>query len=104
MLSLRARQANCSVVGCKNHQCLYSLPATEQQKGQWLRFIFDDNVLAVVCVSLYVCVIHFTSDCFSNEGQYKAGFALTLTLLKGLVPTIPDPATAPGQLISFATV
>ena len=39
--SLRARHTNCSVVSCKNHhQCLYSVPATEQQKRQWLRFIF----------------------------------------------------------------
>ena len=41
MSSLKARHANSSVVGCKNqHQCLYSVPATEQQKRQWLRFIF----------------------------------------------------------------
>ena len=51
MLSLRARHANSSVVGCKNeHQCLYSVPATQQQKRQWLRFIFEDNVPAVVHV------------------------------------------------------
>ena len=31
-LSLRARHANCSVVGCINqHMCLYSVSATEQQ-------------------------------------------------------------------------
>ena len=73
MSSLRARHANCSVVGCINqHKCLYSVPATEEQKRQWLRFIFNDNAPAILPVSLYVCANHFTSDCFSNEGQYKA--------------------------------
>ena len=50
MSSLKARHANSSVVGCKNqHKCLYSVPATEQ-KRRWLRFIFNDNVPATVCV------------------------------------------------------
>ena len=44
-----------------------------------LCFIFNDNMLAVERVGLYVCANHFTWDCFSNEGQYKAGFASTLT-------------------------
>ena len=103
--SLRVRHAHFSVVGCKNqHQCLYSVPATEQQKRQRLCFIFNDNVPAAVRVSLYVCANHFTSDCFSNECQYKAGFASTLTLVKGSVSTIPDPATAPEPPISVAAV
>ena len=105
MSSLRVRQANFSVVGSKNqHQCLYSVPATEQQKRQWLCFIYNDNVPAAVRVSLYVCANHFTSDCFSNEGQYKAGFASTLTLVKGSEPTIPDPATAPEPQVRVAAV
>ena len=103
--SLRVRHTNCSVVGCKNqHQCLYTVPATEQQKRQWLSFIFNDNMPAAVSVSLNVCANHFTSDCFSNEGQYKAGFASTLTLVKGSVPPIPDPATAPESQVSVATL
>ena len=67
-----------------------------------MRFIFNDNVPAAVRVSLYVCAIHFTLDCFSNEGQYKAGFASTLTLVKGSVPNIQDPATAPEPQVSVA--
>ena len=56
MSSLRARHANCSVVGCINqHKCLYSVPAREQQKRQWLHFIFNVNVPAAVRVS--VCVL-----------------------------------------------
>ena len=96
MSSLSVRHSNCSVVVCKNqHQYLYTVTTAEQQKRQWLHFIFNDNVLAAGHVSLYVCTNHFSLDCFRNEGQYKAGFALTLTLIKGSVPTIPDPATAP---------
>ena len=103
MLSLRARHAICSVVGCNNqYQCLYAVPATEVQKRQWLRFIFNDNVSATLPVSLYVCANHFTLDCFSNEGQYKAGFASTLTLVKESVPTILDPATAPKPQVNVA--
>ena len=96
--------AQSSVFGCKNqHQCLYSVPATEEQKRQWLRFIFNDNVPAAVCVSLYVCANHFASDCFSNKGQNKAGFASTMTLVKGSVPTLRDPAIAPGPQVRVAT-
>ena len=101
MSLLRDRHAKCSVVGCKTqHKCLHSVPATEQQKRQWLHLIFNDNMPAAVRVSLYVCANHFTSDCFSKEGQYKAGFALTLALVKRSVPTIPDPATAPEPALS----
>ena len=104
MLSLKARHAYCSVVGCTNqHKSLYSVPTTEEQKSQWLLFIFNDNVPATVRVSLYVCANHFRSDCFSNEGQYKAGFVSTLTLVKGSVPTIRDPGTAPEPQVSVST-
>ena len=67
------------------------------------RFIFNNNMSATLPVILYVCANHFTSVCFSNEGQYKAGFASTLTLVKGSVPTIPDPATAPEPQVSVST-
>ena len=101
MLLLRARHAKCSVVGCKNqHKCPYSVPATEEQKRQWLCFFFYDNVLATVHVSLFVCAYHFTSDCFSNESQYKVGFASTQTFVKGSVPTIQDPVTAPEPQVN----
>ena len=91
-------------VACKNqHQCLYTVPATEQEKRQWLRFIFNDNVPVTFPVSLYVHANHFTSDCFSNKVQYKTSFASTLTLEKGSVPAIPDLATVPEPQVSVAT-
>ena len=64
---------------------------------------FKDNVPAAVRVSLCVCANHFTSDCFINEGKYKAGFALILTLIKGSVPLILDAATAPEPQVSVTT-
>ena len=65
--------------------------------------IFNDNVPATIRLSLFVYANHFKSDCFCKEGQYKAGFASTLTLIKGSVPTIWDPATAPEPQVSVAT-
>ena len=65
---------------------------------------FNDNVPAKLPVSLCVCANHFTLDCFSNEGQYKAGFDSTLTLVKASVPPIPDPVTAPKPPKSVAAV
>ena len=76
---------------------------TEQQKRQWSHLIFNNNVPAAVRVSLSVCANHFISDCFTNKGQYKAGFASTLTIVKGSIPTIPDPATAPEPQVRVAT-
>lgn len=105
MSSVRARHANCSVVGCRSqHKGLYSVPAAEEQKSRWLRFIFNDRAPATVPVGLFVCANHFTADCFSNQGQYKAGFASTLTLVKGSVPTIRDPAAAPEAQVSLGAL
>ena len=99
------RHANCSVVVVNVNISAYILSQLQKnRRDSGCISIFNNNVLAAVCVSLYVCANHFTSDCFSNEGQYKAGFASTLTLIKGSVPTIRDPATAPEPQVSVAAV
>ena len=69
-----------------------------------MRFIVNDNVPATLSVSLCVYANQFTLDCFSYGGRYKACFASTLTLIKGSVPTILDPATALEPQVSVAAV
>lgn len=101
MSSVGARRANCSVAGCKGqHRGLYSVPAAEEQKRRWLRFIFGDRAPAAVPASLFVRAKHFAADCFSNRGQYEAGLASPLSLVKGSVPTSRDPAAAPEAQVS----
>ena len=83
---------------------LSQLQNNRRDSGCFSYFKTKDNMPATVRISLCVCANCFTLDCFSNEGQYKAGFASTLTLVKGSVPAMPDPATAPEPLKSVATV
>ncbi|KAL7398437.1 hypothetical protein ABVT39_010016 [Epinephelus coioides] len=53
----------------------------------------EGNVPASVSKSVFVCANHFTTDCFSNEGQYKAGLATRLFLKDGSIPTVRGDAT-----------
>ena len=88
IVARRVRHTNSSVVGCLNqHQFLYSVPATG----------YASCWFVCVCLLLHIGLLQY-------EGQYKAGFASTLTLVKGSVPTIPDPATAPEPQVSVAVV
>ncbi len=85
----RHKTYHCWVVGCEEpHISLHRLPATEDQRAQWIHFIFEENVPTTIGKNLYVCANHFTSDCFSNFGQFNTGLATRLFLNPGAVPTI----------------
>lgn len=93
--AMSSRHANCSVVGCQSPRTgLFAVPAAEEQKRRWLRFIFKGRAPASVPGSLFVCANHFTADCFSS--QNRAG------LVNGSVPTIRDPPAAPEAQVSPA--
>uniref|UniRef100_A0A9J8D7P0 THAP-type domain-containing protein n=1 Tax=Cyprinus carpio carpio TaxID=630221 RepID=A0A9J8D7P0_CYPCA len=89
------KRFRCSVAGCMNpHSSLHLLPKSEPLKTRWINFVFKENAPSTLPKFIYVCANHFT-DCFVNEGQYKAGFAQKLLLKDGAVPTVRDPATPP---------
>jgi len=88
MAKVRAKHANCSVVGCTDeHRTLLRVPASERTREQWLGFIFNGNPPETVSKNLHVCASHFKPECFRNLGQYKAGFASKLFLNEGAIPT-----------------
>lgn len=65
---------------------------------QWVNFIFKGNAPQNIGKYVYVCANHFTPDCFVNEGQYKAGFALKLLIKDGAVPTVRAPTSRPEDV------
>ncbi|XP_030261826.1 uncharacterized protein LOC115574438 [Sparus aurata] len=56
------------------------------------------RVPASVSKSVFVCASHSTPDCFSNQGQYKAGLATRLFLEDGSIPTVRGNTTDEGTL------
>ncbi|KAM8733556.1 uncharacterized protein AB9X84_025253 [Acanthopagrus schlegelii] len=85
---------SCSVVGCTDtHVSLHRLPTKEDTRAKWLNFIFQGNFPASLSKSFVVCANHFTPDCFSNQGQYRAGLATRLFLKNGSIPTFRGNAT-----------
>ncbi len=47
MFKLSAEHRKCSAVGCtEQHSRLYLLPATEDRGDEWIKFIFDWNILS----------------------------------------------------------
>ncbi|XP_037641699.1 uncharacterized protein LOC119497554 isoform X2 [Sebastes umbrosus] len=91
---LKVHKQTCAVVGCKNQHRSLHLPP-QDTKFKWIHFIYDGNVPLNVTSRPYVCANHFTWNCYTNAGQYKTGFANTLRLKEGAVPTIRDPTTNP---------
>lgn len=101
----RRQHAKCSVVGCqKEHQNLFTIPisANAAVRDQWLNFIYNNSIPAVLPSTMYVCGNHFSLDCFANIGQYRARKASNLRLEKGVIPTIRQPTAA--QSVSFAAL
>lgn len=88
MSKLRAKHGNCSVVGYTDqHKSLHRPPTSEDRRAEWIKLIFDGNVPAAVGKNLYVCANYIVSDCFTNLGQYNAGFATKCFLKEESIPT-----------------
>ncbi|XP_039537948.1 uncharacterized protein LOC120486154 [Pimephales promelas] len=92
------KKHKCTVAGCNTvHSSVYSLPTSEPLKKQWMDFIYEENAPLTLPKYVYVCSNHFESDCFLNEGQFKAGLASKLILKSGSFPTVRDPTTPPEE-------
>lgn len=88
----------CNVRGCLGQvKTLHRLPQEPNCQREWLKFIYDD-VPQSFNPRLVVCSAHFTPDCFSNLGQYQAGFAQRLKLKPGSLPTILTPQPQPTSV------
>ncbi|XDV42435.1 hypothetical protein PO909_011101 [Leuciscus waleckii] len=99
MAKVRAKHANCSVVGCTDeHRTLFRVPASEKTREQWVRFIFSGNPPETASKNLLVCANHFKPECFRNLGQYKAGFASKLFVNEGAIPTERGKAADEGNM------
>lgn len=87
---------NCSVVDCQNpDRNIFTIPSGDADlKNSWMQFIFNNKVPVAPAAKLFVCARHFSSDSFSNLGQYNVGLAKNLRLEKGVVPNIRDRTTA----------
>lgn len=94
------KKHKCSVVGCNNeHSSFHLLPTSEPLKTQWMDFIYEGKAPLKIPKYVYVCANHFLTDCFENEGQFKAGLASKLILKSGSLPTVRD-ATSPSKEVS----
>ncbi len=94
------KKHTCSVVGCNNvHSSFHLLPTSGALKTQWMDFMYEGKAplkLPKYVYVAYVCANHFLTDCFVNEGQFKAGLASKLILKCGSLPTVRDP-TLPSE-------
>ncbi|XP_073716793.1 uncharacterized protein [Misgurnus anguillicaudatus] len=87
------------VFSCKGKFALFSLPKNEDQKNQWLKFIFT-TIPQQYNKPLWLCSRHFTDDCFSNLCEFKAGFLKRLTMKEGSLPTLYGPTSISEPLPS----
>ncbi|XP_041843780.1 uncharacterized protein LOC121641607 [Melanotaenia boesemani] len=78
------------ILHCERKYPLYGLPKEDEEKNQWLRFIFN-TVPQQYSPNLVLCSLHFTEDCFLNRAQFCAGFSRRLLLKDGAIPTLMSP-------------
>ncbi|XP_072250700.1 uncharacterized protein [Leuresthes tenuis] len=73
----------CAYPECKSTEGLHVLPSNREMALRWLHAMgrFD-----MPSTPLYVCNLHFTTECFSNPGEVKAGFMKLLLLNPDAVP------------------
>ncbi|XP_067298749.1 uncharacterized protein [Pseudorasbora parva] len=77
----------CYVPGCtRDVRTFHSLPLDKKCRHAWLMFVYN-RIPKQFNAKLFVCSAHFTTDSFSNLGQFEAGFAQRLQLKKGAIPT-----------------
>uniref|UniRef100_A0A8C2KDZ0 Si:ch211-108c17.2 n=1 Tax=Cyprinus carpio TaxID=7962 RepID=A0A8C2KDZ0_CYPCA len=100
----------CYIPGCAGDvSTLHTLPTEKNCQQAWLMFIYN-RIPKQFNSKLLVCSAHFTTECFSNLGQYQAGFAHRLILKKGAIPTIlpsqplPQAVSNVSYFIHFLTV
>jgi len=64
-----------------NYIIAHRLPNNSNTRDQWLMFIYLEITQQFSStLTLPVCPAHFTSDCFVNQAQFKAGFSKKLLI------------------------
>lgn len=102
MATKRLYHARCNVLRCVDEEkSLFVLPSTEPLKTQWLNFIFAGNAPKDLPKNINVCAKHFTEDCFHNLGQCRAGFAQSLKIKSGSVPSLASPSSTHTGQVSY---
>ncbi|MEQ2165631.1 hypothetical protein GOODEAATRI_019114, partial [Goodea atripinnis] len=87
------------ILNCEGENTMYTLPRGEEEKGQWLRFIFS-AIPEQYNPRLLLCAVHFTEDCFLNWTQFYCGYSKRLLLKDGAVPTLLSPHRDTGVYVS----
>ncbi|MEQ2215247.1 hypothetical protein XENOCAPTIV_029591, partial [Xenoophorus captivus] len=91
------------ILNCEGENTMYTLPRGEEEKGQWLRFIFN-AIPEQYNPRLLLCAVHFTEDCFLNWTQFYCGYSKRLLLKDGAVPTLLSPHRDTGVYVSESFV